>query len=161
MYSNFVDRDQCSTNTIIYSNLLITGSIARSASRRYLIYSEVDFEVFRPAGATCCTDGGEIWRGGGNQRSPPPRQISPQSVQRLRYTTPELKFFLLRFDQNVEYKHPAAAYRLRDFHKICRLCIPFQDALAVKISLDLLKGLRSYRCFKLLVLGFCQIFSTL
>ena len=24
---------------------------------RYLIYSEADFEVFRPAGATRCTDG--------------------------------------------------------------------------------------------------------
>jgi len=43
---------------------LITGSIARSAKRRYLIYSEADFEVFRPAGATRCTDGGEIWHGG-------------------------------------------------------------------------------------------------
>jgi len=39
---------------------LITGSIARSASRRYLVYAESDFEVFRPAGATRCTDGGEI-----------------------------------------------------------------------------------------------------
>ena len=36
---------------------IITGSIARSASRRYLIYSEADFEVFRPARATRCTDG--------------------------------------------------------------------------------------------------------
>jgi len=35
---------------------IFTGSIARSASRRYLIYSEADFE------ATRCTDGGEIWR---------------------------------------------------------------------------------------------------
>ena len=34
--------------------LVITGSIARSATRRYLIYSEADFEVFRPAGATRC-----------------------------------------------------------------------------------------------------------
>jgi len=25
----------------------------------------------------------------------------------------------LRFDQNVKYKHPAGAYPLRDFHKIC------------------------------------------
>jgi len=32
---------------------------------RYLVYSEADFEVFRPAGATRCTDGGEIWHGGG------------------------------------------------------------------------------------------------
>jgi len=47
----------------------------------------------------------------------------------------------------------------RDFHIICRVCIPLQDALAVKISLDLLKGLRSYEGFKLMVLVFCQIFS--
>jgi len=52
------------------------------------------------------------------------------------YRTPKLKF-LLRFDQNVEYKRPGGAYPLRDFHKICRVCTPFQDALAVKISLDL------------------------
>jgi len=45
---------------------VITGSIARSATRRYLSYSEADFEVFRPAGATRCTDRGEIWRGGGD-----------------------------------------------------------------------------------------------
>jgi len=35
----------------------ITGSIARSATRRYLLYSEAEFEVFCPAGATTrCTD---------------------------------------------------------------------------------------------------------
>ena len=44
---------------------------------RYVIYSEADFEAFRPAGATRCTDGGKIWRGGGARRSPPPCQISP------------------------------------------------------------------------------------
>ena len=56
---------------------------------------------------------------------------------------PKLKF-LLRFDQNVEYKRPGEAYSLRDFHKIRRICTSFQDALDVKISLDLLKGLWSY-----------------
>jgi len=45
----------------------------------------------------------------------------------------KLNFFLLRFDQNVEYKRPAAAYPLRDFHIICKICIAFQLALAVKI----------------------------
>jgi len=45
-------------------HILITGSIARSAKHRYLVYSEADFEVFCPTGATGCTDGGEIWRGG-------------------------------------------------------------------------------------------------
>ena len=31
---------------------------------RYLVYSEADFEVFRPEGTTRCTDGGEIWHAG-------------------------------------------------------------------------------------------------
>jgi len=53
---------------------IITGSIAHSASRRYLVYSEADFEVFRLAGATRCTDGGEIWHEGGTW-SPTPCQI--------------------------------------------------------------------------------------
>jgi len=49
----------------------------------------------------------------------------------------------------VEYKRPARAYPLRDFQKICRVCTPFQDALAAKILLDLLKGLWGYEGFKL------------
>jgi len=57
---------------------------------------------------------------------------------------PKKMKFLLRFDQNVEYKRPAGAYPLRDFHKICRICTPFQNALAVKIWLDLLEELWSY-----------------
>jgi len=71
---------------------------------------------------------------------------------------PKLKF-LLRFDQNVEYKRPAGAYPLRDYHKIYRFCNAFQDALAVKIWLDLLEGLRSYVGFKYRVSGYTQIFS--
>ena len=57
--------------------------------------------------------------------SPPPYQISPPSVQRWGYRTPKLKV-LLRFGQNVEYKRPAGAYPLCDFHKICRVCTAFQ-----------------------------------
>ena len=51
--------------------------------------------------------------------------------------TPKLKF-LLRFDQKVEYM----GYPLRDLHKICIAYrpTPFQDALAVKMWLDLLEG---------------------
>jgi len=71
---------------------------------------------------------------------------------------PKLKF-LLRFDRNVEYKRPAGAYPLRDFHEICRFCTSFQDALGVEIWLDLLKGLWSYGSFKLRGSGFPQIFS--
>jgi len=76
----------------------------------------------------------------------------------VRYRTPKLKF-LLRFDQNVEYKRPAGAYPSHDFHKICRVCTTFQIALAVKISLDLLEGLWSYGGFKLMGSGYPQIFS--
>ena len=54
---------------------------------------------------------------------------------------PKLKF-LLRFYQNSEFKRPTGAYALRDFHKICTYCTLFQVALAVKIWMDLLKGLQ-------------------
>ena len=51
---------------------IITGSIASSAKRGYLSYSEADFEVFRSAGATRCTDGGQIWHRGPRVPSSPP-----------------------------------------------------------------------------------------
>jgi len=54
----------------------------------------------------------------------------------------------------VEYKRPASAYPLRDFHRICRVCTPFQDALGAKIWLDLLEGLWSYEGFNLRGSGF-------
>jgi len=44
--------------------LVFIGSNARSASLPVFDNSEADFEVFRPAGATRCTDGGEIRHGG-------------------------------------------------------------------------------------------------
>ena len=53
---------------------------------RYLIYSEADFEVFRPAGATRCTDGGEIWHGGGDflrGEKPQNRPLSKLNTGRL------------------------------------------------------------------------------
>jgi len=36
---------------------IVTGSTAQSIKRQYLSNSEADFEVFRPTGATRCTDG--------------------------------------------------------------------------------------------------------
>ena len=39
---------------------IVTGSIVQSAKCRYLSNAEADFEIFRPAGATLCTDGGEV-----------------------------------------------------------------------------------------------------
>jgi len=60
-----------SCNNTLSKSLLITGLIViprllpaalRAAQAcRYLVYSEADFEAFRPAGATRCTDWGEIW----------------------------------------------------------------------------------------------------
>jgi len=54
---------------------LITGSVARSATRWYIIYSEADYEVFLPARATRCTDWGEVWHGGGDSFVPNFTQI--------------------------------------------------------------------------------------
>jgi len=50
---------------------VITGSIARIATRRYLSYSEADFDVFRLAGTTHSTD---VVKFG---MVPSPCQISP------------------------------------------------------------------------------------
>jgi len=137
---------------------IFTGSIARSATGWSLIYSETDFEVFRPAGGTRCTDEGEIWRGGGTKGPLLHAKFHPHRYNNKGIGPPKLTF-LLKFDQNVEFKNIAGAYPLRDFHKICRVCSPFQDALAVEISLDLLKGLWSYGGFKLTVSGYPRIFS--
>ena len=45
--------------------MLLPAALRAAQICRYLVYSEADFEVFRPAGATRCTDAGEIWHGGG------------------------------------------------------------------------------------------------
>jgi len=42
---------------------LYTGSLARSAKRWYISYSEVDCGVFRPEGTTLCTKGSEMLHG--------------------------------------------------------------------------------------------------
>ena len=92
---------------------------------RYLVYSEADFEVFRPAGTTRCTDGGEIWHARRREPKVPllRAKFHPHRCNDKGVGPPKLKF-LLRFDQNVEYKRPAGAYPLRDFHKICRVHVP-------------------------------------
>jgi len=50
--------------------LLLPAALREAQTCRYLVYSEADFEVFRPAGATRCTDGGEIWHRGGDRITP-------------------------------------------------------------------------------------------
>ena len=95
-----------------------------------------------------CTDGGEIWHGGGDHHRCNDKGIGPLKLK-----------FLLIFGQNVEYKRPVGAYPLCDFHKICKICTSFQDALAVKVSLNFLKGLLSYGRFNLTGSDNPQIFS--
>ena len=46
--------------------ILLPAALRKAQICRYLVYSEADFEVFRPGGTTLCTDGGEIWHGGGD-----------------------------------------------------------------------------------------------
>jgi len=55
----------------LLTSLFLPAALRAVQTCRYLIYSEADFEVFRTAGATRCTDGGEIWHGGGDPSSKP------------------------------------------------------------------------------------------
>ena len=70
----FIHRFICANKFImnIYRQDLPEGQLCR-----YFVYSRADFEVFRPAGATRCTDQGQIWQGGVHRRSDPPCQICP------------------------------------------------------------------------------------
>jgi len=47
-----------------------------------------------------------------------------------------------------------------NFRSLLQYCTSFKDALAIKVSLDLLKGLWSYGGFNLTGSGYPQIFST-
>jgi len=93
---------------------------------------------------TCCTDGGEIWHVGVD-RSPRAKFHSYQCNGKG--IGPQKLKILVKFDQTWEYNCPTGAYPLRDFHEICRAGSSFQNALNVKIWIDLLKALRSYGGF--------------
>jgi len=136
---------------------LLPAALRTTQTCRYLVYSEVDFEVFRPAGATRCTDGVKFGMEEGTEDPLLHAKFHPHRFNDKGVGPPKLKF-LLRFDWNLEYKCPAGAYPLRDFDKICIVCTSFQDALMIKILLDLLKGLWSYGGFKLRGSG-CPKFS--
>jgi len=101
-----------------------------------LTNSETDFEVFRPAWATRCTDGGEIWHGGGERSAKfhshrcNDKGIGPQNWN----------FTEIWSKCGTYAETPTGAYPLRDFHKICRVCTSFHVASDVKISLDFSLG---------------------
>ena len=66
---------------------LLPAALREAQTCRYVVYSEANFEVFRPAGATRCTDGGEIWHGGVRAKFHPHR-CNDKGVG-----PPKLKFF--------------------------------------------------------------------
>jgi len=43
-----------------HASTSLPAALRAAQTCRYFVSSEADFEVFRPAGATRCTDGGEI-----------------------------------------------------------------------------------------------------
>ena len=53
------------------------------------------------------------------------------------------------FDEISEYKRPAGAYPLRDFHEICSIFRLFEATSAVKIWTESHKGLQRYGAFNL------------
>jgi len=120
---------------------LFTGSIA------YLSYSEGDFEVFCPTGMTHRTDGDEIWHKRVTCQISsqwckdrvwnPKTENFTKILLNFGILTPDMGVSLARFLQNLQ----------------CFVCSAFPDALAVKIWMDLLKGLWSYGVFKLRELG--------
>jgi len=116
---------------IIFSSchLLLPAALGAAQTCRYLVYSEANFEVFRPAGATRCTDGDEIWHGGPLLRA----KFHPHRCNDKGVGPPKLKF-LVRFDRNVEYKRPAGAYPLQDFHKICEFVPHFRMRWVLKFG---------------------------
>jgi len=94
---------------------LFTGSIARSASLPVFSLLRGRFWGFSPR------RGDTLHRWGWNFLR---AKFHPHRWNDKGVGPPKLKF-LLRFDQNVEYKRPAGAYPLRDFHKFCRVCTLF------------------------------------
>ena len=94
-----------------------------------------DFRVFRSKEATCCTDCGEIWRGGVGQRFFTPNLTESM---RGRGVGPE--------NWKID-KRPTGAYPLGDFYQIFTPYVgrTYHDQPRIKIWSDLLKGFRNYQ----------------
>jgi len=65
LHNTLQDFVECCGLVVLLFDLL-PAALRAAQICRYLFYSEADFEVFRPCGATRCTDVGEIWHGGGS-----------------------------------------------------------------------------------------------
>jgi len=86
-----VNHRSVAASLSFYLSIFLPAALRAAQTCRYLICSEADFEVFRPVGATRCTDGGEIWHGGLHAK------IHPHRCNDTGIGPPKLKF-LLRFD---------------------------------------------------------------
>jgi len=93
---------------------------AMHAAQSAGIYSEADFEGRHVATMGVKFGTEEGWHGGGD-----PTKFHPYRCSAKGIGPPKLKF-LLRFDQNVEYKRHAAAFPFIDFHEICRFVPRFE-----------------------------------
>ena len=135
---------QCST-------IIITRSTVLIATCRYLNYSEADVEVLHPAGATRCTDGvkfGTEERGDQKSRA----KFHPIGPTVRVYDPQNWNFYC---DLTKMWNINAPQYPLRDFHKICRVCTSFQDALGVWFA----QGVMELCWFEVEGSGCPQIFS--
>ena len=99
---------------------------------------------FCPARATPCTDGGEILHEGVDQRpnfTPIGATITVYSPKTRNFTEILPNFRIFMPTGHILHR---GIFTLRDFYKICRVCMSFQNASVVKICIYLLKGLWSY-----------------
>jgi len=88
---------------------LLPAALRAAQTCRYFVYSEADFEVFRPAGATRCTDEVKFGMEEGTEGPLHHAKFHLHRCNDKGVGPPKLKF-LLRFDRNLEYKRPAGAY---------------------------------------------------
>ena len=134
----------------------LPAALRAAQTCRYLVYSEADFEVFRPAGATRCTDGGEIWHGGGDQRSPHGPLLHAKFHPHLcngKGVGPQKLKILLRFDRNLA---PQGRIPCVIFTKFAEFVPHFRMRWVLKFGWICSRG---YGGFKLRGSGFPQIFS--
>jgi len=69
---------------MLVMSIFLPAALREAQTCRYLVYSEANFEVFRPAGATRCTDGVKFGISMPN--------FTP-SVQRQGCRTPKIEIF--------------------------------------------------------------------
>ena len=103
--------------------LVITGSIARSAKLPVfnLLRFTLILRFFAPQGRHVAPMRVKFGMEEGTEGPLLHAKFHPHRCNDKGVGPQKLKF-LLRFDRNVEYKRPAGAYPLRDFHKICTVC---------------------------------------